>query len=100
MVLGLRTEVLEDRLLPVPLHVVPVLDLPMADGVVDAIAGGLRVGDRLVADEEVEVLDAALGGEVAGLRGHCGSTTRLRGGPARGYCGGEDTGRYVSGVLG
>ena len=44
MVLGLCTKILEDRLLPIPLHVVPVLDLAVADGVVDAIAGSLGIG--------------------------------------------------------
>ena len=101
MVLGLRTKVFEDRLLPVPLHMVPVLDLTMADGVVDAIAWGLRVGDGLIADEEVKILDAALRRKMAGLRGECGaSPTGLRGGPTRCYCGREYTGSRVSDIKG
>lgn len=68
MVLRLRTQVLEDGLLPESLHVVPVLDLAVADGVVDSIAGSLSIGQGLIADEEVEVLDAALGRKMTRFR--------------------------------
>ena len=61
MILRFCAEVLEDRLLPVALHVVPVLDLTVSNGVVDAIAWGLRVRECLVADEEIKVLDSPLG---------------------------------------
>ena len=63
MVFWLRPQVLEDALLPVPFHLVPVLNLSMLDRVVDGVR--LVVGDCLVADEEVEVLDSSLGGQVA-----------------------------------
>ncbi len=56
MVLGLGPQVLENALLPEELHEVPVFDEAMANGVLDRVAGpGL---ERLVADEEVEVVDA------------------------------------------
>ena len=44
MVFWLCPQIFEDRLLPVPLHMVPVLDLAVADGVVDAIVGSLGIG--------------------------------------------------------
>ena len=68
MVLWLRAQVLEDRLLPVAFHMVPVLNLPMTNGIVHAIAWRLRVRKCLIADEEVEVLNPALGREVSGSR--------------------------------
>lgn len=73
MVLRFSTEVLEDGLLPVTLHIIPVLDLSMADGVIHAISRSLRVREGLVADEEVEVLDTALGCKVSWTRGNCGT---------------------------
>lgn len=59
MILWLSTQVLEDALFPISLHVVPVINETMSDGVVDAIC--LRVRDCLVANVKVEVLDATLG---------------------------------------
>lgn len=59
MILWLCTQVLEDALFPISLHVVPIIDETMSDGVVYAIR--LRVRDCLVADVKVEVLDATLG---------------------------------------
>ena len=61
MIFRFRSEIFEDRLLPVPLHVVPVIYLTVSDGVVDAISGSLRIRNSFVADEEIKVLDAALG---------------------------------------
>ena len=43
VVLRLRTQILEDGLLPVSLHVVPIIDLAMSDRIVNAIAGRLCV---------------------------------------------------------
>lgn len=60
MVFWLCSQVLEDRLLPVPLHVIPVFNLAVSDGVVDSISGCLRVGEGLIADEEIEVLYPSL----------------------------------------
>ncbi|KAI3480684.1 hypothetical protein L1887_57163 [Cichorium endivia] len=100
VVLWLCTEVLEDALLPEALHVVPVFDETVADGLVHLV--GLCICVGLVADEEVEILDAAFGGErggggkSAGFAGHGWPRT----GSARGACcggaggdgGGEDEG--------
>jgi len=73
MVLWLRPEVLEDRLFPVTLHVIPVIDLTMANRIVDTVSWRLRIGERLVANEKVEVLDPALRGEIARLGWYCRS---------------------------
>ena len=73
MVLWLRPEVLEDRLFPVTLHVIPVIDLTMANRIVDTVSWRLCIGERLVANEKVEVLDPALRGEMARLGWYCRS---------------------------
>ena len=65
MVFRLGAEILEDRLLPVAFHVVPVVDHAVANGVVDAIAGRLGVREGFVANEEIEVFDAAFGSKMA-----------------------------------
>jgi hypothetical protein len=67
MVLWLRPEVLEDRLFPVTLHVIPVIDLTMADRIVDTVSWRLCISKRLVPNEKVEVLDPAFRGEMARL---------------------------------
>lgn len=51
VVLGLAPQVLEDRGLPEPLHLVPVLDLAVANRVAEAVLCTIGLGDRLVADE-------------------------------------------------
>ena len=59
MIFRLSTQILEDALFPISLHMVPIVDEAMSDWVMDAIR--LRIGDCLVTDVKVEVLDAALG---------------------------------------
>ena len=71
MVFWLCTKILEYRLLPVPLHVVPVLNLTMANGVVDAIARGLSIGNSLISNEEVKIFYPSFGSEVARFGGYC-----------------------------
>ena len=66
MILWLRAQVLEYALLPVLFHEIPVLDEAVSNGVVYAVSMTLCGGEGLVADEEVEVLHAALGSEVGG----------------------------------
>ena len=73
MVLWLRAEILEDRLFPVPLHVIPVVDLTMANRVVDTVSRRLRISKRFIANEEVEVLYPSLRGEMARLCWYCGT---------------------------
>ena len=60
VVLGLRTKVLEDRLLPISLHVIPIIYLTMSNRIIDAITGGLSIRQCFVADEEVKILDTTL----------------------------------------
>ena len=73
MVLRLCAEILEDRLFPVPLHVIPVVDLTMANRVVDTVSRRLRISKRFIANEEVEVLDPSLRGEMTRLCWYCGT---------------------------
>ena len=56
MVLRLGTQVLEEALLPEPLHVVPVVDLPVPDRVVHLVR--VLVSECLVANVEVKVLQS------------------------------------------
>jgi len=62
VVLGLAPEVLEDGLLPEPLHKIPVLNLTLADGVSQTV--GLLPGDRLITNVEVKVLHSLLLGHL------------------------------------
>lgn len=73
MVLWLSAEVLEDRLFPITFHVVPVVDLAMANWVVNSVSWRLCIGKGLIAYEEVEVFDSSLRGETARLCRHCRS---------------------------
>ena len=60
MIFRFRSEIFEDRLLPVPLHVIPVIYLTMSDRVIDAISRGLRIRNSFVADEEIKILYTTL----------------------------------------
>lgn len=65
MVLGFGAQVLKNALFPVTLHMIPVLNHPMSNGIVYSVC--FRVGNGFIADEEVQVLDTALGGEMSRL---------------------------------
>jgi hypothetical protein len=93
MVLRLGAEVLEDRLLPVTLHVIPVVDHTMADRVVDTVSRRLGVGERLVTDEEIEIFDPALRGKMARLCWYCRSRSARLGGRSTGR---DGSGEYAS----
>jgi hypothetical protein len=56
VILGLALQVFENALLPVLLHEVPVAHDTVTYGILDRVAGRVL---RLVADEEVEVVQAA-----------------------------------------
>lgn len=58
MVLWLASQVLEQAMLPVSLHVIPIFNLAMSNRIVDLI--GLAVGQCFVTNVKVEVLDALL----------------------------------------
>jgi len=67
VVLGLAPQVLEDSLLPKPLHQIPVLNLTLADRVGQTV--GLLVGHSLVSNVEIEVLHALLLGHLGSILG-------------------------------
>lgn len=67
MILRLCTEILEDRLLPITLHVIPIVNLSMANGIIHSVAWGLRIRESFIADKEIEILNTALRGEMPGL---------------------------------
>ena len=75
MVLRLDAQVLEDGIRPEPLHMIPVLDLTMANRVVDRISGTVGRCQSFIANEEVQVLGATLRGQV----GTCPTTTSQEG---------------------
>lgn len=56
VVLGLSAQILEDTLLPVAFHQVPIVNLTMANRIVDGIR--LLVGKCLVTNVKVQVLNA------------------------------------------
>lgn len=58
VILGLAPQVLEDALLPVAFHVVPVFNLTMFDRVTNLVR--LAVGESFVSNVEVEVFDPSL----------------------------------------
>ena len=83
VVFWFTAQILEHALLPVALHQIPVFDLAVAHGILDRV--GLLVGHRLVADEKVEVFNAALARDLSSgassgclLHGHAGRDNELR----------------------
>jgi len=67
VILRLSAEVLEDDLLPHHLHVSPVIDLTMTDGIADLVA--LCCGHSFLTDVEVKILDALGSHTLNGLVG-------------------------------
>lgn len=92
VILRLSPQILEDGLLPVSLHVVPIINHTVSDGIMDAVSRCFRVGKGFIADEEVEVFHSTFRCEVTGFRGNSGCTRRLGGGTARGNRSWEYTG--------
>lgn len=72
MIFWLGPQIFEDGLLPVSLHVVPIVDHAVANGVVHAIPWRLCVRERFIADKEIEILDAAFRREMAWFEGYGG----------------------------
>lgn len=60
MILRLCTQVLEYSLLPITLHMIPIINHAVANRVVDTISRCLGICECLVSDEEIEVLDTPL----------------------------------------
>jgi hypothetical protein len=65
MVLRLGPQILEDTLRPKPLHMIPVLDHPMLYRIMQPVR--LCVRNRLVPNEEIEIVNPPLGSEMSGL---------------------------------
>ena len=59
VILWFCTKVLEDGLFPVSLHMVPVVDLPMSDRIVNTIPGSLCIREGFVTNEEIQVFYSA-----------------------------------------
>lgn len=51
MVFGLCAEIFEDTLLPIALHLIPVLDHAVTDRIVDSVR--LVVGNGFISDKEI-----------------------------------------------
>jgi hypothetical protein len=60
MVFRLHPQIFEDGIGPEPLHMVPILYLPMSDRVVYPVSWSGSCCKRLISNEEVEVLCASL----------------------------------------
>jgi len=72
MILWLGPQIFEDGLLPVSLHVVPIVDHAVANGVVHAVPWRLSVRERFIADEEIKILNTAFRREMAWFEGYGG----------------------------
>jgi hypothetical protein len=67
MIFWLCSQIFEDRLLPIALHMVPIVNHPMSDRVVNTISWRFDIRNCLVADEKIEVFYSTFGREMAGL---------------------------------
>ena len=65
MVFWFCLHILEDALLPESLHQIPIIDSTMSNRILHRVS--LRICYGFIADEEIKVLDAALGREMAGF---------------------------------
>ena len=61
MILRLSSQILKDRLFPIPLHVIPIINHSMADRIVNTISWRLLVRDSFVSNEEIQVLSTKNG---------------------------------------
>lgn len=83
MVFGFSAQILEYRLLPIPLHMVPIIDHTVSDRIVHSISRRFGIRKRLIADEEIQIFDPPFRGEVTGFGRNLGSSAgRLSNGPA------------------
>lgn len=67
VVLRLSTKVFEYGLLPVALHMIPVVNHTMADGIMDTIC--LGISKRFISDVKIEVLNSTFRSKVAWFGG-------------------------------
>lgn len=66
MVFGLGPQILEDTLLPVSLHMIPILNHTMANRIMYSVC--LGISHSLIADMKVEILDPSFGREIGPAR--------------------------------
>lgn len=78
MILWLRSKILEYRLFPVPLHMIPVVNHSMTNGIMDSVAWRLRVGQRFIADEEIEIFYTAFRRQMTGFGRNGWASSSLR----------------------
>lgn len=59
MIFGLDAQILENRVGPEALHMIPVFNLAVSNGVVNAVSRSAGSGQGLVSNEEIQVLSSA-----------------------------------------
>ena len=91
VILRFRSEVLEDGLFPVPLHVIPVINHSMSDRIMYPVARRFGICQSFIADEEIEVFDPSFWCQMPRFRRYDWCTRGLRGWSTRCYRGREYT---------
>lgn len=92
MILRLCTQVLEYGLLPIALHVIPVVNHPVADRVMNTISRRLGICKCLFPDEEIKILHTSFRREMARTCRHGrSSSVLLRSWPSCSDCGRKHT---------
>lgn len=71
MVFGLAPQVLENRVFPKPLHVIPVFNLSVSNGIVDRVGRAVGGSEGLVSDVKVQVLGSFTADVAAGRAFGC-----------------------------
>lgn len=64
MVLWFRAQVLEDSLLPITLHMIPVINHSMPNRIMYTVSRGFRVCKSFIANEEVKIFYPPFGSKV------------------------------------
>jgi len=64
MIFWLSSQIFENALFPVPLHLIPIFNLTMFDRVVQVVS--FRVCECFITDVKVEVVDTSFRGQVTG----------------------------------
>ena len=62
VILRLCPQILEDNLLPITFHMIPIINHSMADRIVNTISWRLLVRDSFVSNEEIQVFNTAFRG--------------------------------------
>lgn len=59
VILRFRSEILENGLFPISLHVIPVINHSMSDRIMYPITWGFSICQSFITDEEIEVFDSS-----------------------------------------